>query len=111
MKVGNYDHVLFYTKVVLDKDQNNFKALYRRGIAYCRLGETKRSHEILTQAYNLPNLSPGDKNIIREGLAEIKAKRDQHKKNELELAQRMVPVPAIKEVKEAPVKAKLIEES
>jgi hypothetical protein len=43
LKIGNYDHVLFYTNAVLDKDKTNFKALYRRGIAYCRLGETKRA--------------------------------------------------------------------
>ena len=56
LKLNQYDHVLYYTKGLLEKDPKNYKALYRRGIAFCRLGEVEQAKASFDEAYAVEGL-------------------------------------------------------
>lgn len=43
LKQKNYQHVITLCTKVLDKDKNNVKALYRRGVAYGRMGDNEKA--------------------------------------------------------------------
>lgn len=43
LKQKNYQHVITLCTKVLDKDRNNVKALYRRGVAYGKMGDNEKA--------------------------------------------------------------------
>lgn len=53
LKLGKYHHAINYCSQALDKDDENDKALYRRGLAYMRVGELKRARTDLRKAQDL----------------------------------------------------------
>lgn len=58
MHRGNYEHVITLCGQVLDRDENNVKALYRRGVAYGNLSNFEKALEDLRKALKIePNNS------------------------------------------------------
>ena len=43
LKLNRYHHAINYCSQALDKDENNEKALYRRGLAYLNVGELNKA--------------------------------------------------------------------
>ena len=52
-KKGMFHYAIKYSSDVLTNDENNIKALYRRGVAYTGIGEVKRANEDLKTALEL----------------------------------------------------------
>lgn len=55
LRLGKNHHAINYCSQVLDKDEENEKALYRRGMAYLNIGELNRSRNDLIKANTLTN--------------------------------------------------------
>ncbi|XP_021860984.2 uncharacterized protein [Spinacia oleracea] len=60
LKLGNYDTVISLCSVILARDRNNTKSLYRRGQAYARSGDVKSAMSDFEKALAL---APLDKAI------------------------------------------------
>jgi len=43
LKENNYQHVVTLCTIVLNKDRNNVKALYRRGVTYGSMGDNEKA--------------------------------------------------------------------
>lgn len=50
IKTGQYHYAIKYAAQVLDNDPGNVKALFRRGVAYTKIGEVERALEDLADA-------------------------------------------------------------
>ncbi|XP_048394058.1 tetratricopeptide repeat protein 9A [Stegostoma tigrinum] len=76
----NYERVKEYCLKVLKKEGDNFKALYRSGVAYYHLGDYDKALHYLKEARNR---EPTDTNVIRYiQLAEMKLSRCSQKEKE-----------------------------
>lgn len=53
LKVEQYHYAIKYCTQVLEKDDENDKALYRRGMAYLGIGELNKAKQDLLKAYNV----------------------------------------------------------
>ncbi len=62
LKLGKHHHAINYCSQALDKDEDNEKALYRRGVAFMKIGELRRSRLDLSKANELTQEK--DPNII-----------------------------------------------
>ena len=74
LKLQMYHYCIKYCCQVLDKDSENDKALFRRGVAYMNVGELNKASEDLTRANQL---TEGKDPHVIEMLHELKAKRAQ----------------------------------
>ncbi|XP_076852135.1 tetratricopeptide repeat protein 9A [Brachyhypopomus gauderio] len=73
MELVNYERVKEYCLKVLRKEGENFKALYRSGVAYYHLGDY---HEALHYLQESHKQEPSDTNVIRYiQLTEMKIRR------------------------------------
>ncbi|XP_078089544.1 tetratricopeptide repeat protein 9A [Mustelus asterias] len=76
----NYERVKEYCLKVLKKEGDNFKALYRSGVAYYHLGDYDKALHYLKEARNR---EPADTNVIRYiQLTEMKLSRCSQKEKE-----------------------------
>ncbi|XP_078262383.1 tetratricopeptide repeat protein 9A [Rhinoraja longicauda] len=76
----NYERVKEYCLKVLKKEGDNFKALYRSGVAYYHLGNYDKALHYLKEA---KNREPTDTNVIRYiQLAEMKLSRSSQREKE-----------------------------
>ena len=66
--------------------------MYRRGIAFCRLGEVEKAKEIFDEALAIEGLAVGLKKTIIEGMKEVNEKKRELKAKELEMIKKMIPV-------------------
>lgn len=71
LKLGKYHHAINYCSQVLDKDDQNDKALYRRGVSYMNVGELNKARDDLLKANQLTLGKDG--NVLR-ALQELKEK-------------------------------------
>lgn len=53
LQVGEYDHAIKYASQALVNEPENWKALYRRGLAYTKMGKAAEAKEDLKQALEL----------------------------------------------------------
>lgn len=53
LKVEQFHYAIKYCTQVLEKDEDNDKALYRRGMAYLGIGEMGKAKQDLMSAYSL----------------------------------------------------------
>lgn len=53
LKTEQYHYAIKYCTQVLEKDDENDKALYRRGMAYLGIGELNKAKQDLMKAHNL----------------------------------------------------------
>jgi len=60
LKAEVYDYAIDYATKVLVSDVDNCKALYRRGIAYTKKGQTDKAKADLTRALELVNLNESE---------------------------------------------------
>ncbi|KAM6960790.1 tetratricopeptide repeat protein 9A [Aplochiton taeniatus] len=74
MELVNYERVKEYCLKVLRKEGENFKALYRSGVAYYHLGDYHKALYYLTESHKQ---QPSDTNAIRYiQLTEMKIRRN-----------------------------------
>ncbi|XP_028837771.1 tetratricopeptide repeat protein 9A [Denticeps clupeoides] len=81
MELVNYERVKEYCLKVLRKEGENFKALYRSGVAYYHLGDFQKALHYLKESHKQ---EPTDTNVIRYiQLTEMKIRRNaqREKKN------------------------------
>lgn len=83
MELVNYERVKEYCLKVLRKEGENFKALYRSGVAYYHLGDFHKALHYLNESHKQ---QPSDTNVIRYiQLTEMKIRRNaQREKREKE---------------------------
>ncbi|KAM3871191.1 tetratricopeptide repeat protein 9A [Diretmus argenteus] len=73
MELVNYERVKEYCLKVLRKEGENFKALYRSGVAYYHLGDFQKALHYLKESHKQ---EPSDTNVIRYiQLTEMKIRR------------------------------------
>ncbi|KAM8833418.1 tetratricopeptide repeat protein 9A [Synchiropus picturatus] len=73
MELVNYERVKEYCLKVLHKEGQNFKALYRSGVAYYHLGDFQKALHYLTESHKQ---EPSDTNVVRYiQLTEMKIRR------------------------------------
>ncbi|KAL7876808.1 hypothetical protein SRHO_G00034510 [Serrasalmus rhombeus] len=73
MELVNYERVKEYCLKVLRKEGENFKALYRSGVAYYHLGDYHKALHYLQESHKQ---QPSDTNVIRYiQLTEMKIRR------------------------------------
>jgi peptidylprolyl isomerase len=76
LNLENYEAAVAYLSSVLKKDKQNIKALYRRGLARNRLGESEKALKDLTLASNLdPNNEPVKVELIKAKSAVVSIKK------------------------------------
>ncbi|KAL3537449.1 hypothetical protein ACH5RR_000815 [Cinchona calisaya] len=63
IKLKRYDEAIMHCSIVLTEDENNVKALFRRGKARAELGQTDGAREDFLKA---SKFAPGDKAIAKE---------------------------------------------
>ncbi|XP_051503340.1 tetratricopeptide repeat protein 9A-like [Myxocyprinus asiaticus] len=82
MELVNYERVKEYCLKVLRKEGENFKALYRSGVAYYHLGDFSKALHYLKESHKQ---QPSDTNVIRYiQLTEMKIRRNaQREKSEV----------------------------
>ncbi|XP_016151087.1 tetratricopeptide repeat protein 9A-like [Sinocyclocheilus grahami] len=82
MELVNYERVKEYCLKVLRKEGENFKALYRSGVAYYHLGDFNKALHYLKESHKQ---QPTDTNVIRYiQLTEMKIRRNaQREKSEV----------------------------
>ncbi|TRY93376.1 hypothetical protein DNTS_032869 [Danionella cerebrum] len=82
MELVNYERVKEYCLKVLRKEGENFKALYRSGVAYYHLGDFNKALHYLKESHKQ---QPTDTNVIRYiQLTEMKIQRNaQREKSEM----------------------------
>ncbi|XP_062325339.1 tetratricopeptide repeat protein 9A [Osmerus eperlanus] len=74
MELVNYERVKEYCLKVLCKEGENFKALYRSGVAYYHLGDFHKALHYLNESHKQ---QPSDTNVIRYiQLTEMKIRRN-----------------------------------
>ena len=74
LRLGKYHHAISYCTQALDKDDENEKALYRRGLAYLSIGELNLARKDLNQANEL---TQGKDLNIAKALQSFKEKESQ----------------------------------
>ncbi|KAL4656210.1 tetratricopeptide repeat protein 9A-like, partial [Arapaima gigas] len=80
MELVNYERVKEYCLKVLRKEGENFKALYRSGVAYYHLGDFQKALHYLKESHKQ---QPSDTNVIRYiQLTEMKIRRSTQKEKE-----------------------------
>ena len=82
LKTQDYPLSVKYCTQALEKDQENDKALYRRGMSYLGQGKVKQAKADLTKAYEITGGK--DQNVIK-ALQQLKEKIAQDKEREKEL--------------------------
>ncbi len=87
LKVKEYHYAIKYCTQVIEKEQDNDKALYRRGLAYLHLGELNKAKTDLMRAYELTEGK--DVNVVT-ALSLLKEKQELQKKKEIEMSQKMI---------------------
>lgn len=63
LKTENWHHAIKYATQVLENDADNVKALYRRGVAYTKIGEIERARDDLEAALEMTQ-DANEKNAI-----------------------------------------------
>ena len=76
LKVKEYHYAIKYSCQVLDKDDENDKAYYRRGVAYLNIGELHKCKEDLLRAHEI---TQGKDTKVLEAINELKLKQQKHK--------------------------------
>ncbi|XP_036397689.1 tetratricopeptide repeat protein 9A [Megalops cyprinoides] len=80
MELVNYERVKEYCLKVLRKEGENFKALYRSGVAYYHLGDFQKALYYLKESHKQ---QPSDTNVIRYiQLTEMKIRRSAQREKE-----------------------------
>ncbi|KAG5857855.1 tetratricopeptide repeat protein 9A [Anguilla rostrata] len=80
MELVNYERVKEYCLKVLRKEGENFKALYRSGVAYYHLGDFQKALHYLKESHKQ---QPSDTNVIRYiQLTEMKIRRSAQREKE-----------------------------
>lgn len=87
LKVEQYHYSIKYASQVLDKEDNNAKALYRRGQAYMYLGENNKAKQDFNRALELSNGK--DQDVIK-ALHELKKRQDIQRQREIEFSRKMM---------------------
>lgn len=88
LKTEEWHHAIKYAGQVLSNDEDNVKALYRRGVAYTKIGEIDRAREDLEDALGLTE-NEAEKKAIEQAQRDINALVVRNKQREKEAAQRM----------------------
>lgn len=69
LKIEHYHYSIKYASQVIDKDENNQKAYYRRGRAYMMIGENNKAKNDFNKALELSN---GKDQEVIKALHELK---------------------------------------
>ena len=81
IKIKQYHYAIKYASQALEKDPDNKKALYRKGISYTNIGELEKAKECFEKILEIG----GDEGEIKSanlGLQEIKIVEQRNKSNE-----------------------------
>ena len=97
LKLEEYDHTVKYTSQALVNEPENVKALYRRGVAYTKMGKNVEAREDLLQALEL-STDKSEQASIKKALQDVKEMEEVNRKREREMSQKMFKFPETKKV-------------
>ena len=75
-----------YASQALEKEPKHTKALYRKGVAYTKVGELDRARECLNE---VSKIDPSMKNTVTRALMDVKDVENRNKTREKEMTKRM----------------------
>ena len=101
LKLEEYDHAVKYTSQALVNQPENVKALYRRGVAYTKMGKNLEAREDLLQALEL-STDKSEQASIKKALQDVKEMEEINRKREREMSQKMFKFPETKKVDQKP---------
>ena len=87
IKLEQYHYAIKYASQALEKDPENTKALFRKGIAYTKVGELQRARECLD---DVARIDPKMQGVAQKALQEIKNIEIRNKEKEKEMSRRMI---------------------
>ena len=87
IKLEQYHYAIKYASQALEKDPENTKALFRKGIAYTKVGELQRARECLD---DVARIDPKMQGVAQKALQEIKNIETRNKEKEREMSKRMI---------------------
>lgn len=70
----------------MENDATNSKALYRRGVAYTRIGELDKAREDLNEALQIVKTDEAERAAIIKALNDIKIKEHRDRVSEKEMS-------------------------
>ncbi len=82
-------------------EPENVKALYRRGVAYTKMGKNEEAREDLLQALEL-STDKSEQASIKKALQDVKEMEEVNRKREREMSQKMFKFPETKKVEKKP---------
>jgi tetratricopeptide (TPR) repeat protein len=74
IKIEQFHFAIKYATQALENDANNSKALYRRGVAYTKIGEVEKAREDLNEALEIAKADEQEKAAILKALNDVKIK-------------------------------------
>lgn len=88
-KVEQYHFAIKYATQALDNEPKNTKALYRRGVAYTKIGEVDKAREDLNEALELAQADGDERSAIIKALNDLRLKEKKDKEREKEMSKQM----------------------
>ena len=98
IKLEQYHYAIKYASQALEKDPENTKALFRKGIAYTKVGELERAKQCLD---DVARIDPSMQAVSQKALQEVKNIEMRNKEKEKEISKRMIQGKTKKEAQEA----------
>ena len=98
IKLEQYHYAIKYASQALEKDPENTKALFRKGIAYTKVGELERAKQCLD---DVARIDPSMQAVSQKALQEVKNIEIRNKEKEKEISKRMIQGKTKKEAQEA----------
>ena len=87
IKLEQYHYAIKYASQALEKDPENTKALFRKGIAYTKVGELERAKQCLD---DVARIDPSMQAVSQKALQEVKNIEIRNKEKEKEISKRMI---------------------
>ena len=76
IKLEQYHYAIKYASQALEKDPENTKALFRKGVAYTKVGELERARECLNEVIRI---DPNMQSIATKALQDVKNVENRNK--------------------------------
>ena len=87
IKLEQYHYAIKYASQALEKEPENTKALFRKGVAYTKIGELERARECLNEVVRI---DPSMQITTTKALQDVKNVETRNRQREKEMSRRMI---------------------
>ena len=88
-KVDQHHYAIKYATQALENEPKNTKALYRRGVAYTKIGEIEKARFDLNDALEYAKTDENERKAILQALNDVKLKEKKDREREKEMSKQM----------------------